>query len=83
MRPHRFACGTAIGTTVGLVLEAFLLVELLFTGTKDELAATIHTVQHFIYVHETRNSSKNDVVVNDWFDSPGTFETLPWDPNPI
>jgi hypothetical protein len=60
-------------------LEAFLFVELLFSGAKDELAATVHTVQHFIYVHETRNSSKYDVEVNDWFDSPGTLETLPWD----
>jgi hypothetical protein len=58
LRAHRFACGATVGATIGLVLEAFLLVELLFTGAKYELAATIHTVQHFIYVHETRNSSK-------------------------
>jgi len=83
LRAHRLARGPAIGATVGLVLEAFLLVELLFTRAKYELAAAIDTVQHFIYVHETRNSSKYDVVVNDWFDSPGTLETLPCDPNPI
>ena len=56
LRAHCFARRAAIRTTVGLVLEAFLLVELLFTGAKYELAAAIHTVQHFIYVHETRNS---------------------------
>jgi hypothetical protein len=45
---------TAVGTTVRLVLKAFLLVKTLFARTEDELTSTVDTVKHFIYVHETR-----------------------------
>jgi hypothetical protein len=51
---HGLARLTAIGTAVGLVLEAFLLVKALFARSEGELASTVDTVEHFIYVHETR-----------------------------
>jgi hypothetical protein len=51
--PHGLASLAAVGATVGFVLEAFLLVKALFARTKDELTSTVHTVEHFIYVHET------------------------------
>ena len=53
---HLLARLTAVGTAIGLVLEAFLLVKGLFARTENELATTVHTVELFIYVHETRNS---------------------------
>jgi hypothetical protein len=33
-----------------------LLVKPLFARTEDKLAPAVHTVEHFIDVHETRNS---------------------------
>jgi hypothetical protein len=51
---HGLARLTAIRTTVRLVLKAFLLVKTLFARTEDELASAVDTVEHFIYVHETR-----------------------------
>jgi hypothetical protein len=53
-RTHRFASLTAIRTTIRFVLEAFLLVKALFARTENELTSTVHTVEHFIYVHEKR-----------------------------
>jgi hypothetical protein len=52
--PHGLAGLPAIGTPVWLILKAFLLVKTLFARTEDELASTVDTVKHFIYVHETR-----------------------------
>jgi hypothetical protein len=51
---HGFAGLAAVLTAVGFVLETLLLVKPLLAGTEDELASTIHTVEHFISVHETR-----------------------------
>ncbi|HKU67846.1 MAG TPA: hypothetical protein VJP85_08720 [Candidatus Baltobacteraceae bacterium] len=48
---HLLACLTAIGASVGFVLETFAGVELLFAGRERELASTVHAVQHFINVH--------------------------------
>jgi hypothetical protein len=50
-RTHLFACLTAIGATVGLVLKTFAGIELLLTGSERELTSAIHTIQHFIDVH--------------------------------
>jgi hypothetical protein len=55
-RAHGFARLTTVGATVRLVLKTFLLVKALFTGTEDELTSAVYTVEHFIDVHETRNS---------------------------
>ena len=46
----------AIRTAIGLVLEAFLFVKTLFARTEDKLPSAVDTVEHFIYVHELRNS---------------------------
>ena len=62
--PHLLAGLTAVGAAVWLVLKAFLLVKALFARTEDKLTSAVHTVEHFIYVHETRNSLE-------------TLETLP------
>jgi hypothetical protein len=51
---HLLAGLTAIGAPIRLVLETFLLVKPLFAGAKNELASTVDTVEHFIYVHGTR-----------------------------
>ena len=56
---HLLARLTAIRTAVRFILKTFLLVKALFARTEDELASTVHTVEHFIYVHETRNSLEN------------------------
>src|SRR5215469_7359452 len=56
---HLLARLTAIRTAVRFGLETFLLVKALFARTEDELASAVHTVEHFIYVHETRNSLEN------------------------
>jgi hypothetical protein len=50
-RAHLLPGLTAIGTTVGFVLETFAGIELLFTSGERELPAAVHTVQHFINVH--------------------------------
>jgi hypothetical protein len=39
---HRLARRSAVGATVGFVLEAFLLVEGLFAGTEDEGTSTVN-----------------------------------------
>ena len=56
---HLLARLAAIRTTVRLILKTFLLVKALFARTEDKLASAVHTVEHFIYVHETRNSLGN------------------------
>jgi hypothetical protein len=53
---HLLARLAAIRTAIWLVLKTFLLVKALFARTEDELTSTVHTVEHFIYVHEMRNS---------------------------
>jgi hypothetical protein len=53
-RTHRFASLTAIRTAIRLVLKAFLFVKPLFARTENELSSAVHTVEHFIYVHEKR-----------------------------
>jgi hypothetical protein len=35
-------------------LKAFLFVKPLFARTENELSSAVHTVEHFIYVHEKR-----------------------------
>jgi hypothetical protein len=55
-RTHGFARLTTIGATVRLVLKTFLLVKALFARAEDELTSAVYTVEHFIDVHETRNS---------------------------
>jgi hypothetical protein len=53
-RAHGLTRLTAIRTAVGLILKPFLLVKTLFAGAEDELTSAVDTVEHFIYVHETR-----------------------------
>jgi hypothetical protein len=50
-RTHLLTRLTAIGTTVGFVLETFAGIELLFTSGERKLPAAVYTVQHFIDVH--------------------------------
>src|SRR5579883_831352 len=61
-RTHLLARLPAVGTAIRLVLEAFLLVKALFARTEDELASAVHTVEHFINVHENRNSLDSAAV---------------------
>jgi hypothetical protein len=47
----RLTRGTAFGTTIGFVLEAFARKELLFARTKNELAVAINAAQGFVSIH--------------------------------
>ena len=53
---HLLARLTAIRTAIRLVLKTLLFVKALFARTEYKLAPAVHTVEHFIDVHETRNS---------------------------
>jgi hypothetical protein len=50
-RAHLLTSLTAIGATIGFILETLAGVELLLTCRERELTSAIHTVQHFINVH--------------------------------
>ena len=53
------ASHTAVTATGGLILEALLGVERLFTGREDELIAAVFAYQRLVFVHGLEPPEKN------------------------
>ena len=46
-----FTCLTASLAAGGLILESLFGIEFLFTGSENELSATVFAYQRFVFVH--------------------------------